>query len=81
MRSYNVVFEDAVVGAFRISAQSWSTRLTKQQTEQFRQWQDLVSQTFRSVNAVDRIRAHTNATRVSWSRSLAYLWLGLNKRL
>lgn len=81
MRTDNVAFEDAVVGAFRISSQSWSTRLTKQQTEQFKQWQALVAQTLSNVTAMEAIRAQANAVRVSWMRSLAYLWLGATRRL
>ena len=81
MRTDDVAYEDAVVGAFRISSQSWSTRLTKQQTEQFRQWQAVAAETTLNVTDIDRLRASTSAVRVSWMRSLAYLWLRLTKRL
>lgn len=81
MRTDEVAFEDSVVGAFRISSQSWSTRLTKQQTEQFRQWQAIAARAIPNVTDLDRLRAYTNAARISWMRSLAYLWLRLTKRL
>ena len=82
MMAGNVGFLNETVGAFRISSQSWSTRLTAEQTEQFRQWQELVRALLNDVTPLERQRAKWNAVRVSWTRSAAYAWLrfrgGLN---
>jgi len=75
MMAGSVGFLNETVGAFRISAQSWSTRLTAEQTEQFRQWQGRVSAFLDDVTPLERQRAKWNAMRISWTRSAAYAWL------
>lgn len=80
MMSGQVGYLNETVGAFRISSQSWSTRLTAQQTQQFRQWQEWVDRSLGDVTAVERLRAGINANRVSWTRSAAYAWLRLRGR-
>lgn len=81
MRNGPVGYEDAVVGAFRVSSQSWSTRLSGEQTRQFREWQAEVAQYMGGVSWFEGFRASVNARRVSWTRSLAYLWLRARGRL
>ena len=80
MLAGKVGYLDETVGAFRISSQSWSTRLTAEQTQQFRQWQEWVSNSLGDVTGTERARARLNATRVSWMRSAAYAWLRLRGR-
>ena len=80
MLAGNVGYLDEIVGGFRISSQSWSTRLTSEQTQQFRQWQEWVSNSLGDVTGAERTRARLNATRVSWMRSAAYAWLRLRGR-
>ena len=80
MLAGKVGYLDEIVGAFRISAHSWSTRLTAEQTQQFRQWQEWVSNSLGDVTGAERARARLNATRVSWMRSMAYAWLRLRGR-
>lgn len=75
MMTSKVGYLDETVGAFRISSQSWSTRLTAEQTQQFREWQTWVAGSLGDVTTLDRLRARCNATRVSWTRSAAYAWL------
>jgi glycosyltransferase involved in cell wall biosynthesis len=77
MLSGRVGYLDETVGAFRISSQSWSTRLTGEQTQQFRAWQRWVSDALGDVTAMEQMRARLNATRVSWTRTAAYAWLRL----
>ena len=75
-----VGYLDETVGAFRISSQSWSTRLTAEQTQQFQQWQKWVSDSLGDVDSFERLRARINATRVSWTRTAAYAWLRMRGR-
>lgn len=77
MLSGKVGYLDETVGGFRISSQSWSTRLTGEQTQQFRQWQEWVGSCLGDVSASERLKARFNATRVSWMRTAAYAWLRL----
>ena len=77
MLAGKVGYLDENVGAFRISSQSWSTRLTSEQSQQFRRWQEWVSDSLGDVSASERLRARFNATRVSWMRTAAYTWLRL----
>lgn len=77
MMSGKVGYLDETVGAFRVSSQSWSTRLTAEQTQQFQQWQKWVDESLGDVTTVERLRARTNAIRVSWTRTAAYAWLRL----
>ena len=77
MMSGRVGFLDDTVGAFRISSQSWSTRLTAEQTHQFQQWQIWVSDSLGDVTPFERLRARISAIRVSWMRTAAYAWLRL----
>ena len=81
MLARKVGYLDETVGAFRISSQSWSTRLTAEQTLQFQQWQEWVSDSLGDVTAAERRRARFNATRVSWTRTAAYAWLRMRGRL
>jgi len=81
MQQGPVGYVDDVVGAFRVSSQSWSTKLSGEQTRQFRQWQKDVAQHMGGVSWFERVQASVNARRVSWTRSLAYLWLRARGRL
>jgi len=75
MLAENVSYLNRTVGAFRISSQSWSTRLVAQQAQQFQQWQDWVSEALGDVTRAERLQARMNARRVSWMRSASYTWL------
>lgn len=76
-----VGYLDEVVGGFRVSSQSWSTRLSAQQTRQFRQWQARVAHDLGNVTGRQRLVAWLNAWKVSWMRAAAYRWLRLRSRL
>lgn len=75
-----VGYLDHVVGGFRVSSQSWSTRLSAQQTRQFRQWQARVAQSLGGVTAPQRLTAWLNSWKVSWMRAAAYRWLRFRSR-
>jgi len=75
MLAGNVGYLNETVGGFRISSQSWSTRLSAEQSQQFQQWQDWVSESLGDVTGAERLQAQMNARRVSWMRSAAYTWL------
>lgn len=80
MMAGKVGYLDETVGAFRISSQSWSTRLSAEQTQQFQHWQEWVRNFLGDVSVSERRRARINATRVSWMRTAAYAWLRLRGR-
>jgi len=80
MLTGSVGYLNMTVGGFRISSQSWSTRITGEQTQQFHQWQEWVSKSLGDVSESERLRARFNAARVSWMRSAAYAWLRLRGR-
>lgn len=68
------------LGAFRVSASSWSTRLARVQLQQIRSWQEQFASSH-SVTLIDRVRARVNARKQSVARRLAYAYLALRSRL
>jgi len=64
------------VGAFRISASSWSTRLAQSQTEQLRWWQEQVARTV-PTTAKQRISADLAVRLQSIIRRFVYRYLKL----
>lgn len=80
MMSDKVGYLNETVGAFRVSSQSWSTRLTAEQTQQFKAWQKWVGEYLGDVSGSERFRARMNAIRVSWTRTAAYAWLRMGGR-
>ena len=81
MMSGKVGYLGETVGAFRVSSQSWSTRLSAEQTQQFQQWQTWVRDLLGDVVAFERLRARINSVRVSWMRTAAYTWLRFRGKL
>ena len=77
-----VAVEHTPIGAFRVSSQSWSTRLSDQQKAQFAGWQsDFAARSRHHVSAPERRAAHRNLDIQTLLRSLAYRWLRLRKDL
>ena len=66
-----IVVRRASVGAFRVSASSWSTRLVRAQTEQLRSWQREVEAIVPTTSR-DRAVARAELTRQSLLRRAAY---------
>jgi glycosyltransferase involved in cell wall biosynthesis len=64
------------VGAFRISASSWSTRLAQSQTEQLRWWQEQIAATL-PTTALQRISANLAVRSQSKIRRVVYRYLKL----
>lgn len=68
----DVYVDDASAGSFRVSSQSWSTRLARAHVEQYESWQrDYASQY--QPNAGDRIQARVNLHRQALLRRAAYI--------
>lgn len=76
----SVGYLNEVVGGFRVSSQSWSTRLSTQQTVQFRDWQRRVEYALGNVTRLQQWLAWSNAWKVSQARTLAYWWLRIRSR-
>jgi glycosyltransferase involved in cell wall biosynthesis len=78
----DVVLRHESVGAFRVSDQSWSTRLARQQLKQTRAWQEVYSESFDSdLTQSDRMRGWLGRhTQVNLRRA-AYAALKLRGRL
>lgn len=81
MHASPVVYQETVSGAFRVSSESWSTRLTSDQARQFREWQRNIVDLLGPVPESKKRKASFNAYRVSWTRAAAYAWLRLTNRL
>lgn len=69
------------VGAFRVSSASWSTRLVKNQREQFRSWQRHVESLLGDVSSHDRAIALLNLEKTTLLRRGAYKWLTMRNRM
>jgi len=71
-----LVIRKESIGAFRVSASSWSTRLAKVQLKQFQLWQrDFAQSAQRKPSSLDKIRANTNVRMQTTLRRSAYAWL------
>jgi len=81
MQEGPVGYLDRVVGAFRISSESWSVRLSSDQKNQFRDWQRQVESRVGRISSLDRFRAFVNVYRVANARSLVYSWLRLRGKM
>lgn len=78
MRSGPIVVRKTSIGAFRVSASSWSTRLVSQQIDQLRHWQEGVAATVDpSPTAAQRMRARLMLREQMLVRRLAYRILKL----
>jgi glycosyltransferase involved in cell wall biosynthesis len=78
----SLTVEHTSLGAFRVSSQSWSTRLSNQQKLQFAGWQaDFAARSRHHVSARERRLAHRNLQIQTWLRSLAYRWLRFRRDL
>ena len=81
LSKYPAVVNHSVVGAFRISSSSWSTRLAKVQRRQFRSWQREAAELIGNVSRSDLLVAWLNNEKTSMTRRVAYKWLGLRNEL
>ena len=79
--SYGVVSHDTV-GAFRVSASSWSTRLAKSQEQQFRSWLDATAMTMNPPPTRQETRqSRFHLREQSLLRRGAYSWLRIRSRI
>lgn len=66
------------IGAFRVSASSWSTRLAKQQLAQFQQWQSEYAESAQPKPSQSEMRKARRGARIQTAlRRAAYTWLRL----
>jgi glycosyltransferase involved in cell wall biosynthesis len=66
------------IGAFRVSSSSWSTRLVREQTEQFRHWQEEIAPLLSPPPTLaERMRAHAALHQQTLLRRAAYRVLKL----
>ena len=78
----SVCVQNQAVGAFRVSSNSWSTNLARQQLDQTRQWQeDYAARHGDELSGRDHRRAATGRTVQTSLRRLAYTVLKLRGRL
>ena len=77
----NLVAQHDVIGAFRVSNASWSTRLAADQRSQFRSWQAEYEREHSSIPITKRIRASFGLLSQTGMRRGAYLWLRLRRRM
>ncbi|MDO8733480.1 MAG: glycosyltransferase [Actinomycetota bacterium] len=74
----DVVVRLESIGAFRVSASSWSTRLAKEQLAQFRQWQsEYAAIAEPALNPIEIRKARRGARIQTALRRAAYGWLRL----
>jgi len=79
--SSGVITHDCV-GAFRVSSQSWSTRLASDQSRQVKSWQATASQTLSPPpTAVESLAGRLNRLQQSLLKRAVYTWLGIRQRL
>lgn len=78
----SAVISHESLGAFRVSAYSWSTRIASQQFAQFRQWQHAYARDHRmEISRLDRMRALVGCHLQTMLRRGAYTVLGVRGRL
>jgi hypothetical protein len=78
----DVVLRETAIGAFRVSASSWSTRLAAQQAGQTKSWQqDYLDAATAPIPATDRWRAAIGRHLQTGQRRAAYALLGATRRL
>jgi glycosyltransferase involved in cell wall biosynthesis len=70
----DVVVRKEAIGAFRVSTSSWSTRLARQQVEQFARWQAGYAAEHHPSTA-ERVRARIGLHAQALLRRAAYRWL------
>ena len=81
LRKSSLVAEPAVIGAFRVSNASWSTRLAAEQRSQFRSWQAEYEGENSPIPSTKRMRASFALLSQTGMRRGAYLWLRLRRRM
>lgn len=75
-----IIVRKSAIGAFRVSASSWSTRLAAIQKAQLREWQsEFVDR--HPTTAVERVRAFLSVNVQNLARRLTYAWLGARRDL
>jgi glycosyltransferase involved in cell wall biosynthesis len=76
-----IVIRRESVGAFRVSATSWSTRIAKQQLEQTRMWQEAFASTaLKPPSTLERVRAMIGRHIQTTTRRAAYAYLKARNR-
>lgn len=69
------------LGAFRVSATSWSTQLSAVQRNQFRTWQKSVEPILSPLSLLDRLQGRVALERQTQVRKAAYAYLRFVKRV
>ena len=77
LRHHDLMVRHESIGAFRISASSWSTRLAGKQREQFRAWQEFVERDVSPQPWYRVAQARLNNEKTTLLRRGAYSWLGI----
>jgi glycosyltransferase involved in cell wall biosynthesis len=77
LQHHDLMVRHESIGAFRISASSWSTRLAGKQREQFRAWQEFVEREVSAQPWYRVVQARLNNEKTTLLRRGAYAWLGL----
>ncbi len=77
----DLVTQPRVIGAFRVSASSWSTRIAAQQRVQFRSWQHDYEQRHPNLSSLVRARARCGMLAQTTLRRAAYQWLRMRGRM
>jgi glycosyltransferase involved in cell wall biosynthesis len=75
LRDRDLVVRREAVGAFRISASSWSTRLAGRQRQEFIAWQRHVEHDVSPQPWYRVAQARINNEKTTWLRRAAYAWL------
>jgi glycosyltransferase involved in cell wall biosynthesis len=81
LKNYPAVVRMESVGAFRVSASSWSTRLVREHRKQFRSWQQQVRGFLGPLSLWDRTVGIVNTEKTTQIRRVAYTWLTLRNRM
>ena len=78
----DVVVRKEVVGSFRVSTSSWSTRLAKVQLHQYQAWQKQYERNAsHSTSRIEKMQAGLGAHLHTSMRRGAYMWLRINRSL
>lgn len=77
---FMVAVQHTSIGAFRVSSDSWSTRLVKQQVGQFDDWRRHWARE-PDLSRSDSIRSWMGIRRQALTRSAAYRWLSITGKM
>ncbi len=81
LATWDLVAQRRTIGSFRVSATSWSTRMARTQSSQFRAWQAEYSMEHPELPSTSRTHADLGRVRQTLTRRTAYLVLRATRRL